>query len=82
MVKVSPEDDAEVSVSVDETAPEGWVEDPDADPPELEDGANEEFLAASRKRRAAAIAQRGKKRYNLALRIIGASALVNLLLCV
>lgn len=80
MAKVSPEDGSEVAVRP-ETPPEGWVEDPDADPPELQEGANDEFLAASRKRREEALAKRGTKRYNLALRIIGFFAILNMLTC-
>ncbi len=56
MVKVAPSDDGpdaeagEVQIGV-EDAPPGWKEDPDADAPVLEEAANEDFLAKSRKRR-------------------------------
>ena len=79
MAKVAPEEEAEVAVTI-EKPPDGWVDDPDADPPELQEGANEEFLAASRKRRAEALSKRGQRRYNLALRVIGGISILNMLI--
>jgi len=81
MSKISPEDDDEKTESgyTAEVPPPGWVEDADAGPPELEEAANEDFLAESRKRRAAAIASKGQRRYNLAIRIMGGVVLFNML---
>jgi hypothetical protein len=82
MSKISPEDDDsdnEVGYRA-ETPPPGWREDPDAGPPEFEEDENEEFLAQSRKRRAEAIAKKGQRRYNLALRILGFFIILNMLI--
>ena len=83
--KVKPESDEEASVETGvraETPPPGWVEDPDAEPPEFEDDGNEDFLAASRKRREEAMARRGQRRYNLAIRVVGFFQVLNLLVSV
>ena len=78
MAKVVP---LEIGV-VDETPPPGWVQpDEPEGPPALDEEANEEFLEASRKARAEALARRGKRRYNLALRVVGFFVIFNMIVC-
>jgi hypothetical protein len=82
MPKVAPVDDgpAEVGVAI-EAPPPGWKDDPEAGSPVLEESANDEFLAASRKRREEALAKRGTRRYNIAIRIAGVVVILNMLVC-
>ena len=80
--KVTPEDKGAEAAYQPEAPPPGWNEDAEAGPPELEEDANEEFLAASRKMRAEALARRGQRRYNLAIRIVGAVVIFNMFVCV
>jgi hypothetical protein len=80
--KVLPEEESAEAGYQPEAPPPGWSEDAEAPPPELEEGANEEFLAASRKMRADALARRGQRRYNLAIRVVGGVVIFNMLVCV
>ena len=74
--KVAP-DETEYT---EEAPPPGWKQpDEPEGPPALDEAANDEFLAASRKARADALANRGKRRYNLALRVVGVLAIFNML---
>jgi hypothetical protein len=75
MAKVVPDETA----YTEEAPPPGYKD--DGTLPELDESANDEFLEASRKARAEALARRGARRYNKAIRIVGAVAIFNMFVC-